>query len=63
MDDVRRELDQLRQRVTDLETRLARLEGTAPIDPLPPDRDPLRHPQPPPPGDVPPGDVPSPTRL
>jgi hypothetical protein len=53
-DDVRRELDQLRQRVTELEAKVARFEQGAPLDPLPPDRDPLRHPQPPPPGGYPP---------
>jgi hypothetical protein len=52
-EDVRRELDELRRRVAELETLLARFMGAAPIDPLPPDRDPLRHPQPPPPGDFP----------
>jgi outer membrane protein TolC len=52
-EDVRRELDDLRRRIAELEATLARLAGAAPIDPLPPERDPLRHPQQPPPGDFP----------
>jgi hypothetical protein len=52
-EDVRRELDELRRRIAELELALARLVGVAPIDPTPPERDPLRHPQPPPPGDYP----------
>lgn len=52
-EDVRRELDELRRRVAELENLLARLAGAAPVEPFPPDRDPLRHPRPPLPGDFP----------
>ena len=52
-EDVRRELDDLRRRIAALEAMLARLAGVAPTDPLPPESDPLRHPQPPQPGDYP----------
>ncbi|MFC7359405.1 hypothetical protein [Nocardioides astragali] len=52
-EDVRRELDELRRRIAELENMLTRLAGVGPIVPMPPDADPLRHPQPPPPGDFP----------
>jgi hypothetical protein len=52
-DDVRRELDELQRRVAELEAMLTRLVGVTPIDPTPSRTDPLRHPQPPPPGDFP----------
>jgi hypothetical protein len=52
-DDVRRELDDLRRRIAELERIVGRFAGAAPIEPMSPERDPLRHPQPPPPGDFP----------
>lgn len=52
-EEVRSELDELRRRIAELETIVSRLLGTAPVEPLPPERDPFRHPKPPPPGGYP----------